>query len=265
MSSEIGAIGLSSSLTNSIQNHQQQIASGQRVNQAKDDPAGIQVIMEMTGEIRGNSVAMRNSSDGISALQVAESGASQITDSLQQLQTLAVQAGNGILSSSDRAALQQQANQLLAGIKDSISNSQFNGRSLLADDGGLNLQTGANAGDTQSVRSFDLSKQLGDLDLFNLDFTSTDPSKAFESIDKSMELMGEVSAEFGANHNRLERSIDSLMNQNINEVAARSRIADTDMAKAISELSQEQVQQQAQIAMQAQANASRGQVLSLLN
>lgn len=265
MSINSGSIGLSHTLSNSISSLQQNISTGSRINQAKDDPAGLQVSIELSSQIRGNNIAMRNSNDGVSALQIAEGGLSNVTDSLHRIRELTVQAGNGTLSNSDRSALQNEADQLLEGIRDSIGNSEFNGKSLLTGDEGLNIQTGADAGEQQEVRTMDFAAELEKLDLFKLDLTNPDTSAAFDSLDGALSLAGELSSEFGASQNRLEFSMDSLMNQNLNETAARSRISDTDMAKAISELSQDQVKQQAEIAMLGQANSSRGHVLSLLN
>lgn len=265
MSINAGPIGLSHTLDNSISSLQQHISTGSQLNQAKDNPAGIQVTIEMSGQIRGNNVAMRNSNDGISALQVAEGSISNVTDSLQRIRELTVQSGNGTLSDSDRSALQSEADQLLEGIRDSISNSEFNGKSLLKGDEGLNIQTGADAGEQQEVRTMDFAAELEDLDLFQLDLTNPDTSAALESLDGALSLAGELRSEFGASQSRLEFSMDSLMNENLNETAARSRISDTDMAKAITEWSQAQVKQQAEIAILGQANSSRGHVLSLLN
>jgi flagellin len=265
MSINSGPVGLNSTLINSIGGLQQDISTGSRINQAKDDPAGIQVTIEFSSQIRGNNVAMRNSNDGISALQVAEGSLNNVTDSLQRIRELTVQAGNGTLSNTDRSALQNEADQLLEGIRDSIGNSEFNGKSLLKNDEGVNIQTGAGAGEQQNIRTMDFAAELEDLDLFNLDLTNPDTSAAFESLDGALSLAGELRSEFGASQNRLEYSMDSLMSENLNETAARSRISDTDMAKAISELYQNQVKQQAEIAMLGQANSSRGHVLSLLN
>ncbi len=265
MSINAASVGLSHSLNNTVGSLQQQISTGSRINQAKDDPAGLQVSIELSSQIRGNNIAMRNSNDGVSALQIAEGGLSSVTDSLQRIRELTVQAGNGTLSNSDRSALQNEADQLLEGIRDTIGSSEFNGKSMLKGDEGLNIQTGADAGEQQGLRTVDLAAELESMDLFKLDLTNPDTSAAFDSLDGALSLAGELSSEFGASQNRLEFGMDSLMNENLNETAARSRISDTDMAKAISEMSQAQVKQQAEIAMLGQANSSRGHVLSLLN
>lgn len=264
MSLEIGGagLGLNPALTNNISSTRQEIASGRQ--DPFNNPAGIQVILQFTGQINGNQAAVRNSNDGISALQVAQGGVSNVTDSLQQLRELTVQAGNGTLNDSNRAALQRQADELLNGIRDTLEQTTFNGSSLINESGELSLQTGADSGETQSVNRFDLSTALDDLDLFNLDLTSGDTSAAFDSIDQSLDLLGEVSSEFGASERRLESTINSLSESTLNQAEARSRIEDTDLAKAISELTRDEIQREVEISLLGQANANRAQVLSLL-
>lgn len=266
MALEIGAAsvsGLNPALTNSIGSSQQQIATGKK--DPADNPAGIQVILQFTGQINGNQAAVRNSNDGISALQVAQGGISSVTDSLQQLRELSVQAGNGTLSSENRASLQNQADEILEGIRDTIGQSEFNGRSLLNDSSNLSLQTGADSGETQDVQGFDLAQQFDDLDLFDLDLTSGDISDALESIDGSLDVVNSAASEFGASQTRLESTITNLDTSTLNQAAARSQIQDADIAEASSQLAKDQIQREVELAMLGQANANRAQVLSLLS
>lgn len=266
MALEIGAAsvsGLNPALTNSIGSSQQQIATGKK--DPADNPAGIQVILQFSGQINGNQAAVRNSNDGISALQVAQGGVTSVTESLQQLRELSVQAGNGTLSSDNRASLQNQADEILAGIKDTIGQADFNGRSLLNDSSNLSLQTGADSGETQDVQGFDLNKQFDDLNLFSLDLTSGDTATALESIDKSLAVAEDAATEFGAGQSRLESTITNLGTSTLNQAEARSQIQDADIAEASSQLAKDQIQREVELAMLGQANANRAQVLSLLS
>ena len=246
---------------NRLDESNKQLISGKKINEAADDPAGLQILVELQGQILGNNTAIRNSLDGVSALQIAEGGVSQVTDSLQQIRELSVQAQNGILNDQDRASLQKQADGLLEGIRDTLKQTTFNGQSLLSEQGELQLQTGANSGDQQPISTFDVTSQLDDLGLFSLDITSAD---SLNILDQSQDTLNSIAGEFGASQNRLESTINRLSESNVNEAKAASRIADTDYAKTISEQANAQIQQQAGISIQAQANASRALVLNLL-
>jgi flagellin len=248
-------------LQNRIEDNQKQLSSGQRINDAAVDPAGLQVLIDFQSQILGNNTAIRNSLDGVSAIQIAEGGISQVTDSLQQIRELSIQAQNGILNDQDRATLQNQADALLEGIQDSLGQATFNGQSLLTEEGELQLQTGADSEETQQVGTFDVESQLNDLGLFSLDITSPD---SLNILDQAQDFINTVSGEFGAAQNRLDSTIDRLSGNTVNEAAAASRIGDTDYALAVSEQTNALIQQEVGIAIQAQANASRGIVLNLL-
>lgn len=257
--------GLNTGLTSAINNTATQIGSGKKVNSAADSPASIALISQFSSQILGNNAAHRNVIDGVSALQVAESGVADITDSLQQLRELGLQSSNGTLNDSDRAAIQKQAQGLLSGINDALGNSQFNNRSLLDNSDGVSLQTGANSDQQQSLPSFDLSQEFTNVGLFNIDFTTDNLSDTLDSIDQALDLTTTASSAFGAAQNRLDSTAASLTSATINQTSSRSQIEDTDYAAAISEQTKQQVSREVEIAMLGQANANRGQVLQLLN
>jgi flagellin len=122
----------------------ERLASGVRINSAKDDAAGLAISTRMTANIRGISAAVRNANDGISLTQTAEGSLSQISDNLQRVRELAVQSANTGNSASDRAAMNNEAKQLIAEIDRVASNTAFNGIKLL--DGSFqnqSLQVGA--------------------------------------------------------------------------------------------------------------------------
>lgn len=246
---------------NRIDESGKQLISGERINNASVDPAGLQVLIDLQGQILGNNTAVRNSLDGISAIQIAEGGISQVNDSLQQIRELSIQSQNGTLNDNDRASLQKQADALLEGIQDTLGQATFNGQSLLGEDGQLRLQTGPGSEDSQNVGTFNVESELDDLGLFSLDITS---AGALDILDQSQDFLSNVSSEFGAAQNRLDSTINRLNESSLNQASSASRIGDTDYAKAISERTNAQIQQEVGIAIQAQANASRGLVLNLL-
>lgn len=248
-----------SSNSNRIAELSEQIASGSRINRASDDPAGIQVSISLSRDINENAVGLRNVMDGTSLTQTALGGISQITDSVTQLRDLSLQAQNGTLNDSDRQALQNQADQLLEGIRDTIDQTSFNGRSLLSEEGTVGIQAGDNRTD---INTPDLLSSLTGEDLFSLDISSPD---ALNSLDNSLDLLNQSAGSFAASQNRLESTANNLTESSINSASSRSQISDADVAQAISEQSRELLQRDIAISLQAQANAGRSEVLALLN
>ncbi len=130
----------------------QRLSSGLRVNSAKDDAAGLAIGERMTSQIRGLNQAVRNANDGISLSQTAEGALGTVTDNLQRIRELAVQAANATNSASDRAALNQEVQQRLAEIDRVGSQTAFNGQKVLDGTfGTATFQVGANANETIDV------------------------------------------------------------------------------------------------------------------
>ncbi|WP_353192898.1 flagellin [Pandoraea pnomenusa] len=143
----------------SLQTSITRLSSGLRINSAADDAAGLAITDRMTAQVNGLTQAQRNANDGISLVQTAAGALSSITDNLQRIRTLAVQATNTTNSDSDRAALDQEVQQRLAEINRTAQQTQFNGLSVLNGSmGTANFQVGANAGQTISVN---LSQSMG--------------------------------------------------------------------------------------------------------
>jgi flagellin len=130
------------------------LSSGLRINSAKDDAAGLAISERFTTQIRGLNQAARNANDGISLAQTAEGALGSLSDSLQRIRELAVQSANATNSTSDRAALQAEATQLISEVQRVGTQTDFNGIKLL--DGSFTaqrFQVGANAGETITVNS----------------------------------------------------------------------------------------------------------------
>lgn len=130
----------------------QRLATGLRINSADDDPAGLAIANRMSAQITGMAQAQRNTNDGISLVQVAESGMGQINDNLQRIRQLTVQAINGTNSQSDLDSIQAEITQRLAEVDRLSSQTHFNGIHLLGKDQALRIQVGANDGDTIAVK-----------------------------------------------------------------------------------------------------------------
>lgn len=262
---EIGATGFNPALSSNIATSREQLTTGKQVNDASDNPSAVQILNQFSGQIRSESAAVRNVVDGVSAIQVAEGGLSQVNDSLQQLRELGIQAGNGTLNDSDRATIQSQADELLAGIRDTIGNTQFNNQSLLDNDNTVNLQTGANSDSQQSFQGANLSQQFSDAKLFDITFDADSVADSLTAIDNSLDIVDKATSDFGSIQSRLDSTASSLNVSIENQSASRSQIEDTDYAAAVSKLTQQELSEKVEIAILSQANASRGQVLQLLD
>src|SRR5690606_6252073 len=137
----------SASLATSIQ----RLSSGLRINSAKDDAAGLAISQRMTTQVRGMDQAARNANDGISLAQTAEGALQEISNNLQRIRELAVQAANGTNSDEDKQALQKEVQQLKDEITRVVDNTKFNGKQLLNASGTISIQVGANATDNDKI------------------------------------------------------------------------------------------------------------------
>ena len=136
----------------------ERLSTGSKINSAKDDAAGLAISTRMTSQIRGYAMAIQNANDGISMMQTAEGAMGEVTNMLQRMRELAVQASSGTLSNSDRGNLQTETKQLMAEINNISKTANFNGLTLL--DGSaknLKLQTGVNSNENVSVSLVNVS------------------------------------------------------------------------------------------------------------
>ena len=133
----LGANYVNNVSTQRLNTAQESLASGKRINSATDDPAGLQVANRLTSQIDGNGQAIANSMTGISVTQIAQSGLASVTNDLNALRDIAVEAGNGIYTAEDRQALQQQADSRLQNIQATLSDTTFAGQELLTEEGSL--------------------------------------------------------------------------------------------------------------------------------
>lgn len=252
----------------------QQLSTGKRINSAADDAAGLAISNKMTAQIRGLNQAVRNANDGISMLQTAEGATQEITNMLQRMRELAVQAANDTYQSSDRSSLNNEVESLSAEITRISNNTEWNGMKLFtatnASAGGigvagvvtLQVGIGGSAGNQFDVTLNDIDAAL---DLSGIDLTTRSAATdALTTLDTAISTIDTDRAAFGATMNRLTYAIDNLTNISQNAQASRSRIMDTDYAQATTELARSQIIQQAATAMLAQANQAPQAVLSLL-
>ena len=239
----------------------QRLSSGLRVNSAKDDAAGLAIATRIDAQVRGLNVAIRNAGDAISLAQTAEGGLSEITNMLQRMRELAVQSANSTNSTSDRANLNAEYQQLNAEITRQVGATKFNGLAIIgADAGAQTFQVGANNGDTITVTTASVAAAAAGGDITNVANANT----ALGAVDTAMDLVTTNRALYGATQNRFQSVINNLSVAAENQAAARSRIMDADFAMETANLTRLQILQQAGTAMVAQANAVPQSVLSLL-
>jgi flagellin len=245
----------------------ERLSSGKRINSAKDDAAGLAIASSMTSSIRGMSVAIRNANDGISLAQTAEGSLGEVTNMLQRMRELAVQAANGTYQTSDRSNIQTEVAALQSQITDVVTTSKFNGNTLFSASStatSFAIQTGVNAGDTTTI-------SVGGLDKIAAAYVSTikvdtaaNAALAITAADTALTQASAVRAGLGATQNRFEATVN-VLTANVNNLSeARSRIEDADFSVESAALAKSQILAQASTAMLAQANQSQLNVLSLL-
>ena len=264
----------------------ERLSTGQRINSAADDAAGLAISSRMTSQIRGLEVGVRNANDAISMINTADGALVEVTNMLQRMRELALQASNGTTTSDDREYLNKEYENLIAEIERIANNTQWNGRTILqgdanaAGDSNVKFQVGANGGQTIAVdfgdvsqsggtpwSTFNLSANAGTASFISAANTSAalaQGSVALTQIDSAITSVNTQRATFGAAVNQLSYAVDNLANVKVNSEAARSRVLDTDYARETSELARASIIQQAGTAMLAQANQLPQTVLSLL-
>jgi len=250
----------------------ERLSSGKQINSASDDAAGFAIAERMTAQIRGLNMAAKNAGDGLSMLSTIENATNDITDMLQRVRELAVQAVNDTNSSEDRGYLQTEVTQLVAEIDRVATDTQYNGRNVFVDFIGSGSGESAVAGGkiqvgTEANQTIDFtidSVSSNALGVNSIDVsTGAGATQALSLVDAAIEKVAGDRAEYGAVQNRLEYSVSNLLNVAEFTTAARSRIEDADFAAESARLSKAQVLQQSGTAMLAQANASQQLALSL--
>jgi flagellin len=245
----------------------EQLSTGKRINSAADDAAGLSISNKMTAQIRGLNQAVRNANDAISMVQTAEGSLNEVTNMLQRMREMAVQAVNGTNSQADRTSLNSEYSQLSAEITRISDKTTWNGMAIVGDAAtSFSFQAGPAASDTVTVTFMDIAVTGSTITSAASIGVSTvaQATSAITNLDSAISTVDAYRSTLGAVVNRLNYAADNLTNVATNTAASRSRILDTDYAAATTELARTQIIQQAATAMLAQANQSPSSVLSLL-
>ena len=249
----------------------EKLSSGYRINRAADDAAGLAISEKMKAQTTGLRQAVRNAQDGISLIQTAEGALSETHAILQRMRELMVQAGNGIYDNDDLQKIQEELEQLIDEIDGIAQRTEFNGKNLLNAGQTINLQIGANGGQSMTI-------VIGQMDAATLGVSKTDidVTKLHDedepipfdtqlgAIDNAISEVSSERSNLGAYQNRLEHTINNLNTAAENLEAAGSRIRDVDMALEMANFTRHQILQQAGTAMLAQANLTPQSILKLL-
>lgn len=248
-----------------------ELSTGQRINGAADDAAGLAISNKLTSQIRSLDVAVRNANDGISMLQTADAATDVMTGMLVRMRELAIQSANDTNSQSDRDALQSEFLQLQEETSNTITNTSWNGMKLLDGDvgtsGSVQFQIGAENTDSialplASLNTSDVSGALASSVTID---SQTDASAAIDLIDKAIAQIDTERGTWGSVMNRLTHAADNASHVSMKNSESRSRILDADYAQATAELARSMILNEAGSAMLSQANQQPYYVLSLLS
>jgi flagellin len=300
VNTNIGSLNAQRSLANSstdLATAMERLSSGKKINSAADDAAGFAIAERMTAQVRGLNMATKNANDGLAMLATIENATNDVTDMLQRIRELAVQAGNDTNSTTDRQYLQTEVNSLLKEINRVADQTKYNGLAVLDGSRTGVIQTGTESGQTTAfnIAAIDTDTlgltaaaytagvagaagtsattfQATAAGVMTLDatvqpmsiLTAADAATSLTAISTAIEQVASNRAGYGALSNRLEYTASNLMNVAEFTTQARSRIEDADFAAESARLSKAQVLQQTGTAMLAQANAASQLAVQLI-
>jgi flagellin len=267
----LNAAASASSVNRDMETSMARLSTGKRINSASDDAAGVAISSRLSAEIRGTDQAIRNSLDGQALIDTAEGAHKEIENILQRMREVTIQSANDTNNSQDRANLQAEVEAMTTEIDRIAGTTTWAGANLMdAATTQFSFQVGAATG-TQNQIAVTISKMNATgLAVGNGTGSSIDVSTAGKArsgtdlIDTAIKSVNIQRSQLGAVSNRLNHTVNNLTNISSNLSAARGGIEDADFALETTNLAKNQILQQASTAMLAQANASKQNVLSLL-
>ncbi|KUJ71631.1 flagellin [Thiomicrospira sp. WB1] len=245
----------------------ERLTSGQRINSAADDAAGLAVATGMSSQIRGTDQSIRNANDGMAMIQTVDGATEEVVGMMQRMRELAVQAMNGTYNAENRTQMDEEFTQLQNEIDRIAKTTKFNETSLMnGSNAAISLHVGWENGTDNKITVSLEGFSAGSLQTSTgTDITTAgNASQAVSNIEKDLSNINTFRAKWGALQNRLESTVSNLANVNENMSSARSQIEDADFARESANLARTQVLQQAGMSMLSQANQQSQNVLSLL-
>ena len=266
------------SATDRLSKTYEKLSSGQRINHASDDAAGLAIADSLKATARVASVAVRNANDGISTISIADSALSEVGNVLARLAELAEQSANGVFSTTQRSALQNEFTALGSEVERIATTTEFNGVKLLSGGNVLVLQVGFNSGSTSQISYTGVQGTLQSLGLaatgasalqyslngINIAEGQSASRLALDAINSAISSLASTRGVLGATESRLQVAINNLSVARENFLSAESRIRDVDVASEAAELTRLGILQQAGASVLAQANQQPSLALSLL-
>lgn len=245
------------------------LASGSRINRSADDAAGLAISEKLKAQIRGQNQAERNANDGISMIQTAEGGLSEVSNILVRLRELAVQSASDTVGDKEREFTNLEYQNLKQEVERISQVTEFNGKKLLNGEGDkYDFQIGINNDDFQDRISYDAKVTNSSMSALGIESLSVsnkeDSQQSLATIDDALQKISGQRAELGAKQNRLTSTIQNLQVSTENISAANSRIRDTDYASETANNARLNILNNAGTAVLAQSNAQGANALSLI-
>jgi flagellin len=261
-----------SSVNKEMEISMERLSTGKRLNSAADDAAGIAIASRLTAEVKGLNQAIRNAMDAVSMIETGEGALVEATNIVQRMRELAVQAANETNSTDDMAKLQLENADLQAELTRIEDSTTWAGVKLLDASGGTSgaFKYMVGTGRSGTATTDQITVTFEDLTTMSAAVSGTDISTQTGAVaqiaaaDTAIGLLNAERAQLGGKVNRLESTVSNLTNISANVQAGLGRISDADFAAETTSLAKTQILQQASTAMLAQANASKQNVLSLL-
>ena len=240
----------------------QRLSTQQRVNSGADDAAGLAIAVKLLSQETGIAQGVRNLNDGISAAKVAEGSLETVSDSLGRIRELTIQAQNGTLSDEDRAVIQQEVDQLTAGIDQTVRSTEFNDKALLdgsaSGSGAIELVSGS-GGETVSLDIADQSTAA-----LGIDALDVSQPLSLQAIDNAIGQVANTRGRIGAVVNQLGSQVQTELASFEATAAARSRIEDLDVAAEVADKTKNQILFNAQLGLQSHSRVADSALLQLL-
>jgi flagellin len=276
----LNAAASASSVNRDMETSMARLSTGKRINSASDDAAGVAISSRLSAEIRGTDQAIRNSLDGQALIDTAEGAHKEIENILQRMREVAVQSANDTNNGQDRANLQAEMEAMVTEIDRIAGTTTWAGANLMDASAGttFSFQVGSATGaqnqiavSISSMNATGLGVGDGTVSVVKVNDTVADDGSGdvnartgIDLIDTAIKDVNIQRSKLGAVSNRLNHTVNNLTNISSNLSAAKGGIEDADFALETTNLAKNQILQQASTAMLAQANASKQNVLSLL-
>lgn len=247
----------------------EKLSSGQRINRAGDDAAGLAISENLKAQIKGLGQAERNAEDGISLVQIAEGALGEVSNIMIRLRELSVQAASDTIGGTERKFLNVEFEQLTSEVDRIANSTEFNRVPLLNGTGAVfDIQIGTRNDPISDRLTFDASSADVNVAALGLNLASVSDKisaqNSLTSIDQAIISVSGIRADFGALQNRLQSTVNNIQTSIENLASANSRVRDTDVAAETAELTKQNILMQAGTSVLSQANSSTNSALSLI-